>query len=214
MLQEKSVNNPYSKNGKTILFTCQDKRSLGILEKTGLFLNKRVYIEEHFAGISQLMLKAYDWFIKESSKRIKKPDYADYHIWCSVSAKSCMRPEEGEAAYVLEVPNEEILYFSGLKWDYVLNLHYVPKDEADLAAYEEDIRRRGFKNSYEFINGRYARMFPDEERRITDSWLRIFDIDEWNIFEVQANIWQIKREWVKHVIGPGERIPEHFVLDL
>jgi len=108
----KHKKNPYTKNGKTLLFTCQDKRSLDILEKTGLFLNKRIYIEEHLAGISSLMLKCYDWFIKESSKRIKKPDYADYHIWCSVSAKSCMRPEEGDVAYILEVPDEEILYFS------------------------------------------------------------------------------------------------------
>ena len=213
MILNEHIKNPYTKNGKTLLFTCQDKRSLDILEKTGLFLNKRIYIEEHLAGISSLMLKCYDWFIKESSKRIKKPDYADYHIWCSVSAKSCMRPEEGNVAYILEVPNEEILYFSGFKWDYVLNLHYVPENEADLAAYEEDIKQKGFKNSYEFINGRYSRMFSDEEKRVRDSWLRVFDIDDWNVFDVQANIWHIKKEWVKQVIRPGERIPEHFVLD-
>ena len=95
----------------------------------------------------------------------------------------------------------------------MLNLHYVPENEADLAAYEEDIKQKGFKNSYEFINGRYSRMFSDEEKRVRDSWLRVFDIDDWNIFDVQANIWHIKKEWVKQVIRPGERIPKHFVLD-
>ncbi|WP_253730197.1 DUF3841 domain-containing protein [Treponema sp. OMZ 790] len=40
-----------------------------------------------------------------------------------------------------------------------------------------------------------------------DSWTRIFDIDEWNIFKVQANIWQIKKEWIKTIVNIGEPIP-------
>lgn len=207
------IKNPYSKNGKTILFTCQDKRSESILNREGRFVNKRIYIEEHLTGVSSLMLKCYDWFVKESAKRIYKPKDVEYQIWCSVSAKSCMRAEEGEVTYVLEVPDEEILYFSGLKWDYVLNLHYIPKDEQDAAAYEEAIKQKGFKNSYEFIDGRYARMYPEEENRVRDSWTRVFNIDEWNIFEVQANIWHIKKEWVKCILQHREQIPSEFVLD-
>ena len=56
-------------------------------------------------------------------------------------------------------------------------------------------------------------MFSDEEKRVRDSWLRVFDIDDWNVFDVQANIWHIKKEWVKQVIRPGERILKRFVLD-
>lgn len=124
-----------------------------------------------------------------------------------------MRPYEGEVAYVLEVPNEEIIYFDGLKWDYVLNLHYVPTNDDDLEKYRAEIKAKGYKNSFEFIQGRYARQYPLEEKRIKDSWVRVFDVDSWNIFGVQANIWEIKKEWIKHIVRPGESIPEEYILD-
>lgn len=205
--------NPYSRNGKTLLFTSQDERSLEILEKEGRFINKKEYIQSHMEDISPLILKCYDWFVDAASKKIKKPDDVNYQIWCSVSARNCMRPYEGEVAYVLEVPDEEIMYFSGLKWDYVLNLHYVPKDEKDLEKYRQEIRMKGFKNSFEFIQGRYKGMYPEEEKKIVESWHRVFDIDKWDIFGVQANIWQIKKEWVRHIVRPGEAIPKEFILD-
>lgn len=205
--------NPYTRNGKTLLFTSQDARSLDILEREGRFINKREYIVEHMGDISPLILGCYDWFVNAADKKVKKPEDVDYQIWCSVSAKNCMRPYEGEVAYVLEVPDDEIIYFSALKWDYVLNLHYVPKDEKDFKAYEADIRSKGFKNSYEFITGRYAGVYQNEIDKIKSSWSRVFDIDEWNKFYVQANIWEIKKEWVKYVVYPDSQIPEEFILD-
>lgn len=205
--------NPYCRNGKTLLFTSQDERSLKIIEATGRFINKRKYIEEHMEDISPLILSCYDWFVKEAVKKIPKPDDVEYQVWCSVSARNCMRPYEGEVAYVLEVPNDEIIFFDGMKWDYVMNLHYVPIDDVDKANYEKDIKKKGFKNSFEFIQGRYARMYPMEEKKIRDSWIRVFDIDKWNIFGVQANIWEIKKEWIKCIIRPGESIPEEYILD-
>ncbi len=107
----------------------------------------------------------------------------------------------------MEVPDSEILYFNGLKWDYILNLHYVPETAEDLRLYEQDIKNKGFKNSFEFINGRYAKLYPEEEKRVINSWSRIFDIENWNIFEVQANIWRIKSEWIKDIIRCGEQMP-------
>lgn len=205
--------NPYSKYGKTILFTTQSIKSLKIIEETGRFINKKEYIVEHFDDISPFFIKCYDWFVSEASKRTNKPEDVKYHIWCSVSARNCMRPYDDEVGYVIEVPNEEIIFFSGLKWDYVLNLHYVPRNNDDLEKYRKEMKDKGFKNTFEFIEGRYARMFPMEEKRIKDSWTRIFDIDEWNIFDIQANIWQIKKEWIKHIIMPGESIPKEYIMD-
>ena len=213
MVLMKKFDNPYSKDGKTLLFTTQDAKSLEVLEKTGRFTNKKEYIESHFDDISPFFIKCYDWFVSEASRRTEKPDDVEYQIWCSVSARNCMRPYENEVGYVIEVPDEEIMFFSGLKWDYVLNLHYVPENDDDLLRYREEMKNKGFKNTFEFIEGRYAAMFPLEARRVKESWPRIFDIDEWNIFDIQANIWQIKKEWVKCIIRPGERIPDEFILD-
>ena len=56
-------------------------------------------------------------------------------------------------------------------------------------------------------------MYPDEVKRIKDSWSRVFDIERWNVFDVQANIWHIKKEWVKCIIKPGEQIPKEYIMD-
>lgn len=208
-----SYRNPYSRDGKTILFTTQNAKSLKDLEETGRFINKMEYIQRNLGDISPHFIKCYDWFVSEASKRISKPEDVKYHIWCSVSARNCMRPYGNELGYVIEVPNDEIIFFSGLKWDYVLNLHYVPKNEEDLKAYQEEIKSRGFRNSFEFIEGRYKGMYPDEVKRIKDSWSGVFDIERWNVFDVQANIWHIRKEWVKCIIKPGEQIPKEYIMD-
>ncbi|PIE76988.1 MAG: hypothetical protein CSA13_01760 [Clostridiales bacterium] len=47
-------------------------------------------------------------------------------------------------------------------------------------------------------------MFPEIDSQIIASWQRIFEIDDWNEFKVQANLWHIKKEWVVHIVKPGE----------
>ena len=49
-------------------------------------------------------------------------------------------------------------------------------------------------------------MFPEEEERIRESWKRAFKIDNWSIWNVCGNIWEIKKEWVKKIVYPGETI--------
>jgi len=87
-----------------------------------------------------------------------------------------------------------------MKWDYVLNHHYVPKDEKDAEEYLKDLERKGFKNSYSFINEKTAHFYPQERKRVMDSWARVFEIDEWDIFRIQANIWEIRPEMIKDIL--------------
>ena len=42
-----------------------------------------------------------------------------------------MKPIEGTVVYVLEVPEDKVMYFDDVKWDYVLNRIYLPDDEED-----------------------------------------------------------------------------------
>ena len=108
--------------------------------------------------------------------------------------------------YVLEVPQEQIIYFDETKWDHVLNRIYIPKDPEDAAAYKEDLRKKGFSDGFQFFQGRYAGKYPEEIQRIQESWQRVFTIDHWGIFNVCGNIWEIRREWVKRIVHPGESI--------
>ena len=38
----------------------------------------------------------------------------------------------------------------------------------------------------------------------------MFDIPKWNPLEVQANLWEIKKELVKKILRPGEPIPDEY----
>ena len=141
-----------------------------------------------------------------AEKILPKPKDVAYPIWCSVSKRSCLKPVDKEVVYVLEVPKEEVIYFDGGKWDFVLNDLYIPKNEKDKEAYEKLVSSLGVKDQFNFINGKYKGMYPEMEKMIKDSWVRIFEIDSWNEFIVQANLWEIKKEWVQRILRPGDAL--------
>ena len=74
------------------------------------------------------------------------------------------------------------------------------QDEKDAEEYLKDLERKGFKNSYSFINEKTAHFYPQERKRVMDSWARVFEIDEWDIFRIQANIWEIRPEMIKDIL--------------
>ncbi len=192
---------------KTVrLFTRQNEKTLEMLKNKGRIINNRLYVKMHFGDTADLFLESYDWFTEVAADKVPKPDDVEAPIWCSISKDNCLKPIEGTVVYVLEVPESQVIYFDDIKWDYVLNRKYLPKDEADEKAYKKHIEQLGVENSFEFIVGRYKGMFPEEERKIRESWIRCFDIDEWTIFNVIGNIWEIKEEWIERIVYPGEEV--------
>lgn len=185
---------------KVTLWTRQDVRSLDDLEKKGVIRIKREHLEEKFDLIADHIIFLYKWFVNEAEKRVPRPEGVEFPIWCSISEEYMLRPTINEIVYVLEVDKSEIVYFDGMKWDYVLNHHYVPKDEQDEKEYLKDLERKGFKNSFSFLDEKTARFYPDERKRVMESWVRVFDIDKWDIFRIKANIWEIRPEMVKDIL--------------
>lgn len=186
------------------LYTRQNDKTLLPLKRQGRIINQRVYVELHFGDIAPLFLESYDWFTAEAAKRVEKPEDVKAPIWCSISAQNCLKPIDGTVVYVLEVPKDRIIYFDEGKWDYVLNRIYLPKDEKDAAEYKQHLKEKGIVNGFEFFDGRYKGMYPDEVKRIKNSWQRVFEIDNWTIFNVCGNIWEIKEEWVQKIVYPGD----------
>lgn len=194
---------------KTVkLYTRQNDKTLYQLERDGRLINQRVYVELHFGDIAPLFMESYDWFTKEASKRVPKPDDVKAPLWCSISAENCLKPIPGTVVYVLEVPEDQVIYFDDVKWDYVLNRIYLPKDKEDEQAYRRHLEEMGITNRFSFFDGPYKGMYPEEEARIKESWKRIFEIDDWTIFNVCGNLWEIKKAWVKQIVHPGEKIQE------
>lgn len=208
------MENPRSKNGKVILFSRQDERSLDMIERKGRFTNSRGNIEEKFEDISKFIIEPYNWFVKEASKLVEKPKDVEYPIWCAVDRLGSLIPRGDTVLYVLEVPEEKVIYFDGTKWDFVLNEHYVPDNAEDLEKYQKELKRKGIDNGYEFIRGSYAHMYPLETERVLDSRIKVFDVDSWNIYSIQGNIWEIKEEWIRKVVRPGEDFTDEDVEEI
>lgn len=193
---------PLKDEHKVTLWTRQDIRSLDDLEKNGVYRVKREYIENQYGDIAEHFIKLYKWFTEKASKMVPKPDGVEFPIWCSISYENMYRPTEDTVVYELEIDKSQVIYFDGGKWDYVLNHRYLPRDEEDNRLYLEEMRKKRFDDSdlYSFIEGKNAYLYPEERKRVMDSWMRIFEIDHWNIFTVQANIWEIRPEMIKNIL--------------
>ena len=185
---------------KVTLWTRQDIRSLEELKNNGVIRIKRSNLEEKFDVISNHIIYLYNWFVNAAKEIVPKPDDVEFPIWCSISEEYMLRPTLKEVVYVLEVDESEVVYFDGMKWDYVLNHHYVPKDDRDAEEYARDIEKKGYKNSFSFVDEKTAHFYPEERKRVIDSWIRVFETNQWDKFRIQANIWEIRPEMIKDIL--------------
>lgn len=189
-----------SKLDKVILWTRQHKKSLDELSNNGVIRIKRKHLEEKFDEITDYIAYLYKWFVEAAEKKVPRPDEVEFPVWCSISEENMLRPTVDEIVYVLEVDKADVIYFDGSKWDYVLNHHYIAKDENDALEYARELEIKGFDNSFSFINEKTSRFYPQERKKVMESWHRIFEIEKWDIFKVQANIWEIKAEMIKDIL--------------
>ena len=186
------------------LWSRQDKRSLEDIEKYVVYRVKEDYIIEQFGDIAYHYIELYKWFVRTANERVAKPEEVEFPIWCAISKESMYVPTEDTVVYELEIDESEVIHFDCRKWDFVLNHHYIPINKDDEAKYEKDMEKLGLIDSYSFFEGKYANFYPLEKRRIIDSWIRIFDIEDWNIFGVQANIWEIRKDMIRGIIELGD----------
>ena len=188
-------------SNKVTLWTRQDIRSLEELETNGVIRIKKDNLEEKFDLISDHIINLYKWFVNAASEKVPKPEEVEFPIWCSISEEYMLRPTKNQVVYVLEVDKSEIIYFDGLKWDYVLNHHYIPRDDKDAEKYAREMESKGYKNTFSFIDEKTVHFYPEERKRVMDSWTRVFEIDQWDKFIVQANIWEIRRDMIKDILS-------------
>lgn len=189
---------------EVILYTRQHENSFYELMEKGHITNKEIYVQLHMQDISTFFMEKYQRFVTMAEHYVQRPNGVEYPIWCAVSKTYCLKAIEQTLIYVLKVPIDQVIYFDGGKWDYVLNNLYIPADEDDKRAYFEEINRLGLRDQFSFIDGKHKGRFPEIEAKIIASWERIFSIDNWSAVYVQANLWEIKKEWVQQVIKPGD----------
>ncbi len=189
-----------NKSDKVTLWTRQHIDSLKELEAEGVIRTKREHLQEKFEEITDYIVYLYKWFVNAAEKMVPKSVDIEFPVWCSISEENMLRPTEDQVVYVLEVDKSDIIYFDGMKWDYVLNHHYIPKDEEDADEYARELESKGFSNSFSFISEKTAHFYPEERKKVMDSWHRVFETDQWDIFRIQANIWEIRPEMIKEIL--------------
>lgn len=192
--------NNQSQSKKATIWTRQDIKSLDELKKDGVIRIKRKHLEEKFDVIADYIINLYNWFVHVAEKMVPKPEGVTFPVWCSISEENMLRPTVDSVVYVLEVDESEIIYFDGMKWDYVLNHLYIPRDEKDADDYAKEMEEKGFKNSFSFIDEKTTHFYPEERKKVMDSWMRVFETDQWDIFRIQANIWEIRPDMIKDII--------------
>lgn len=189
---------------KVFLWTRQDRRMLEDLKRQGIFYVKREYIEAKNEDLTAYFLRLYDWFVQAASKKVPQPEHRGYPIWCSVSEDYMLREAAGNVLLKLAVDKERIVYFDSARWDMVLNHMYISENEADRKRFDTLLKSRGIRNSFSLMDDSHRKFYPDLAERVVQSWERIFEIREWNIFYVQANIWEIRPEDIVSIEMPKE----------
>lgn len=174
------------------------------LERQGVFFVKRKYIEEKNEDLSEYFLSLYDWFVRSAARRVPQPEHKGYPIWCSISEDYMLRGVAGNVLLKLAVDRNRIVYFDSARWDMVLNHMYIPENEEDQKKFNEILKNRGIRNSFSLMDEHHRKFYPDLADQVVRSWERIFEIKEWNIFYVQANIWEIRPEDIVSIERPKE----------
>lgn len=187
---------------KITLWTRQDQRFLDVMKSENVFYSKKEYIQEKNDSLSNYYLTLYDWFVAAAEKRVKRPIGAEYPIWCSISEAYMLRGAHGNVLIELSVDKERVLYFNSYKWDLVLNHTYIPKDKKDQENFSEELKKRGIKNSFSFLDPYHQKFYPHLVAKVKESWERIFDVDlaAEDIFSIQANIWEIRPEDIVSIV--------------
>lgn len=190
------------------LYTRQHENSIYELVNKGLITNKELYVRLHMGPDANYFIERYQTFVKMAQTIVARPNSSHFPIWGSPCKEYSLMPEENSLVYHLRLPKEEVIYFDGLKWDYVLNYLYVPIDEADQAQHTAKLKALGIQSGHYLFQAKFQGMYEDLKKEVRQSWWRIFDVDHIELFNTQGNIWQIKPEWVQSIRHYGESLQE------
>lgn len=184
---------------KVFLWTRQDEKILKILDEKGVFQSKKQFVMEKYGDLFPLFEGIYSWLIFESNKIVKKPEGAEYPIWCSVSDEMMLRETEGTIILKLSIDRDKVVFFDSVRWDYAMNNMYVPENQADDKRFREKLKSRGLDPDYPVLDDNIFRFYPDIKRDILMSRNRIFDIKDSPYDRLKANIWEIRPEDISEI---------------
>ena len=129
-------------NKKIKLYTSQRKIVLDTIREKGIYHVKKEFIIKKYENVANVFLEPYNWFIRNAVNIVPKPEGAEYPIWLFTDLKYVENHEDSQVLEI-EVEIENVILFDPFKWNRILNLAYIPKDEKDWIEYNESLEKQG-----------------------------------------------------------------------
>ncbi|MCT4564808.1 MAG: DUF3841 domain-containing protein [Maledivibacter sp.] len=177
------------------LWTCQNKIVLDTITKQGVYHVKREYITNKYKEVSKIFLTAYDWFVINGKNIVQPPKGAEFPIWTWGDSRYVEHFEDS-VILALEIEKDKVILFDSGKWNKILNLSYIPKDENDYGIFRNELKRYNITDDSEAYMSNF---YPLLKSKIRKSWERLFDEDISISGVNQGAIWEIRKEWVVEV---------------
>lgn len=190
------------------LYISQAEAVMREIDSRGTCFSRREYVALKYGESREIFLTAYDWFVKELQKRVKRPAGAQYPYWG-------YREEYGidwsgeNVGFQAEVPADQLVLFDADDWRKILCMQYIGEDEGEERAFRDELSQMGIREEQAVLAGFY----PDIKRRIMESWDRLFVNDrrfkngeESSRGGIQAGMWEIKREWIVKIGEKKEKM--------
>lgn len=181
------------------VWTRQDRNVMEEIEQKGYYICKEEYINKKMENFSDYYKKLYKWYTDRAEKIVPKPcESIKYPVWVSIDEEMQLRPVEGTVILELEVDEDKVVITDMEKWGYVVNFFYLPKDRADLAKHDEELKKYGIGDESALIMGNKGNFYPLMKQKIEKSWERLFE--PYLLSEVrQGTLWKIRKEDIKSV---------------
>jgi hypothetical protein len=162
----------------------------------GIYHVKKEYITNKYEKVSKIFLTAYNWFVINAQSILPPPKGAEFPIWTWSDPKYVGHFQDS-VVLVLEIKRDEAILFDSGKWNKILNLSYIPKDEDDAKKFADELAKYNIENDFDAYMSNF---YPQLKSKIKKSWSRLFDEKIVISGVKQAALWEIKKEWIVNIV--------------
>lgn len=179
---------------------CQQTEEIAARIRSGCVHRAEVkYIREKYGEVADIFMTAYSWYTSAASRVVPRPEGAESGVWAFADPRMLERFEDS-MVMELRVPIEQAVLFRMPDWNRILNLRYLPEDEADSRRFAEKIARYGVPHESDVM---LKTFYPQLKQEVLGSWERLFRYDAMlkqgavDFPDVQAGLWEVRPEWVE-----------------
>lgn len=180
-------------DSKVKVWTRQHKNVLKVLKEEGVYRVKERYIRKKLENCADIYLDVYRWLRNEAGKRMEISEKFKYPIWLSIEEELKLPAAEGMVFFELEIPRDKIMIFDMMKWDYIVNYLYLPKDREDRKRFIKKLEKYNINVESDIY---LQNFYPRLKKEMTSSWKRLFNSDIELSDKKVAISWELRKEWV------------------